>query len=261
MSTYRHGRHELGQNFLTDSTVIDAVVGAVKNTHGPIVEIGAGDGALTLPLQQLNRPITAIEIDPTLAQKLRARTDPDITTVEVADFLRFSLPRTAHTIVGNLPFHQTTATLRRLLRAPGWTDAVLITQWEVARRRAGIGGATMMTAQWWPWFDFLVVQRVPASAFRPRPSVDGGLLTIVRRTEPLLSPSSATEYRTFVHAVFTGKGRGLDQILPKAVAPTERPEVRQWLRRQRFRTSTPLPKDLSADQWAELFRVSGAGRR
>lgn len=109
MSTYRHGRHELGQNFLTDSTVIDAVVGAVENTHGPIVEIGAGDGALTLPLQQLDRPITAIEIDPTLAQKLRARTDPDITTVEVADFLRFSPPG---------PRTPSSATCRSIRRRP-----------------------------------------------------------------------------------------------------------------------------------------------
>lgn len=28
-----------------------------------------------------------------------------------------------------------------------------------------------MTAQWWPWFDFRLVRRVPAAAFRPRPGV------------------------------------------------------------------------------------------
>lgn len=45
----RPGRHELGQNFLIDQSVIDTVVGLVTRTDGPIIEIGAGDGALTLP--------------------------------------------------------------------------------------------------------------------------------------------------------------------------------------------------------------------
>src|SRR5699024_11383810 len=78
-------------------------------------------------------------------------------------------------LVGNLPFHLTTAILRRIFRAPGWKHAILLVQWEVARRRAGVGGATMMTAQWWPWFDFELGRRVPARAFTPRPNVDGGV--------------------------------------------------------------------------------------
>ncbi|WP_240796219.1 rRNA adenine N-6-methyltransferase family protein [Streptomyces sp. RFCAC02] len=49
MHTHRPGRHELGQNFLIDPAVIDTVVGLVAATGGPVVEIGAGDGALTLP--------------------------------------------------------------------------------------------------------------------------------------------------------------------------------------------------------------------
>src|SRR5699024_1296177 len=99
------------------------------------------------------------------------------TTIIRSDFLRYRLPQGRHVLVGNLPFELTTAVLRRILHAPGWQQAVLMTQWEVARRRAAVGGATMMTAQWWPWFEFSLVERVPAAAFTPRPSVDGGLLT------------------------------------------------------------------------------------
>ncbi|NKU47678.1 hypothetical protein GS897_25610 [Rhodococcus hoagii] len=71
---------------------------------------------MTLPLQALRRPITAIEIDPRHVQKLQHRVDPS-TTVVHGDFLRYRLPRTPHTIVGNLPFHHTTAMLRRILHA------------------------------------------------------------------------------------------------------------------------------------------------
>jgi 23S rRNA (adenine-N6)-dimethyltransferase len=46
------------RNFLHDRAVIRAIVDVVSRTDGPIVEIGAGNGALTLPLQTLGRPLT-----------------------------------------------------------------------------------------------------------------------------------------------------------------------------------------------------------
>jgi Ribosomal RNA adenine dimethylase len=115
-------------------------------------------------------------------RRLASRTTPRTRVVQ-ADFLKYPLTRAPHVIAGNLPFQLTTAMLRRLLHGPGWTDAVLLVQWEVTRRRAAVGGATMMTAQWWPWFEFGLVQWVSAPSFTPQPSVDGGLMTISRRAD------------------------------------------------------------------------------
>ncbi len=78
-----------------------------------------------------------------------------------ADYLRVPHPRGPHVVVASLPFPLTTAVLRRLLGEREWTHAVLLVQWEVARRRAGVGGATLLTAQWWPWYDFALLRRVP----------------------------------------------------------------------------------------------------
>lgn len=253
MSTYRAGRHELGQNFLTDRKTIDTIVGLVAQTDGPIIEIGSGAGALTLPMQTLGRPITAIEIDPRHAQMLQPKANSR-TTIVRGDFLRHRLPRSPHIIVGNLPFHQTTAMLRRILHAEHWTTAVLLVQWEVARRRAAVGGATMMTAQWWPWYDFTLTGRIPASAFTPRPGVDAGLITIARRTVPLVDPAQRPRYSSFVHAVFTGKGRGLRQILPRVSGIQDTATVKAWLAAEGF-SDTSLPRDLSCEQWSELFSI------
>lgn len=63
------GRHEFGQNFLVDRLVIDEFVELVARTDGPIVEIGAGDGALTLPLSRQGRELTAVEIDAKRAER------------------------------------------------------------------------------------------------------------------------------------------------------------------------------------------------
>lgn len=253
MSKPHHGRHELGQNFLSDRRVIADIVEIVSHTTGPIIEIGAGDGALTVPLQGLVRPLTAIEVDARRAHRLAQRTAKS-TEIVVADFLRHPLPHSPHVVVGNLPFHLTTAILRRLLHGLGWTTAVLVVQWEVARRRAAVGGATMMTAQWWPWFEFALAQKIPASSFRPRPAVDAGLLTITRRNRPLVDSADRARYQALVHRVFTGRGRGMAQILQRLPTPVPR----NWLRANGVAPNA-LPRQLSAAQWAALHEATLAG--
>lgn len=254
MPTYRDGRHEHGQNFLNDHhPVADAIVAYVAATSGPIVEIGAGAGVLTRRLERLGRPLTAVEIDEGLVRRLEQRVDPRVQIVH-GDFLHHRLPQTAHVLTGNLPFHQTTAMLRRVLRAPGWTDAVMLVQWEVARRRAGVGGSTLMTAQWSPWFTFELGQRVPARAFTPSPGVDGGLLTITRRPAPLLPRSHRKAFHTLTHRIYTGRGRGFAEIAARAGFFRSTAEARRWATSVRL-SAHALPKELSPEQWTALFHA------
>lgn len=220
MPTYRpnrqNGRHENGQNYLVNTGTVERLLACVPDDHSPVVEIGPGQGALTFPLQDRllpeGRSLTTVEIDPETVQWLEKRLDPSVRLFE-PDFLEHKLPEQPHVVVGNLPFHLTTAMLRHILHSPGCTHAVLLVQWEVARRRDGVGGATMMTAEWWPWIQFDLHSRVPASHFAPRPTVDGGVLSMQRRESPLLDWDSRRRYTSFVHAVFTGKGRGIAAIL------------------------------------------------
>jgi len=256
------GRHELGQNFLVDRRVIADVAAVVAATEGPILEIGPGDGALTLPLSRLGRPITAVEIDPRRAKRLDDRTGGHVTVVN-EDILFHRVRGEPRVVVGNVPFHITTAVLRWVLAAPHWRTAVLLVQWEVARRRAGIGGATMLTARTWPWFDYTVHSRVSRHAFRPVPTVDGGLLVVRRRPVPLVAEREP--YQRFVKDVFTGRGHGLREILARS-ARVPPPVAREWLRANRVPPDA-LPRDLTAEQWAGLWAaVRGsppreAGRR
>ena len=256
MPTFQHGRHEHGQNFLTDRTVIATFVDLVATTHGPILEIGAGEGALTVPLARLRRPVTAIEIDAQLARHLRRRLPPHVEVV-TADFLNHQLPSCPHVVVGNLPFHQTTAILRHLLHSPAWNDAVLLTQWEVARRRAGVGGATMMTTQWPPWYTFTLHGRVPARAFTPRPGVDGGILTIHRREHPLLPITQRHRFHALVHRVYTGPGNGLAEILARATSLGTPRTARTWLTRHGIDASA-LPRTMPPKAWVDLFKTTGS---
>lgn len=262
MPTYRGGRHEHGQNFLIDRAVIATMTRLVADTDGPIIEIGPGRGALTRELHDLGRPLMAVEIDHASVRHLRERL-PRTVRIEHADVLDRPLPADRRVVVGNLPFHLTTAILRKLLHEPTWQHAVLLVQWEVARRRAGVGGASMMTAQWWPWIEFDLHGRVPRTAFTPVPNVDGGIITMTRRSRPLVAVADGGRYRQLVHRVFTGRGRGIAAIVAIATGVRDRRVVNAWATRAGVATSA-LPKDLTADQWASLFHTArdaaGTGR-
>lgn len=249
----RPGRHELGQNFLADRRVIGRVVELVDDrlhqTPGPIVEWGTGDGAITERLALLGRRIVGIEIDRRRAPQLHRRLGPHV-CVREGDILRHA-PPAGSIVVSNVPFHLTTPVLRHLLGQPEWRSAFLVLQWEVARKRAGVGGATQLTAQWWQWFDFQLAQRIPASSFRPRPSVDAGLLVIDRRASPLVVERRRAAYQRWVGSVFSGRGRGLREILTRSGVPSEAAtRILAGLPRGR---RAPLPRDLRPEDWAAAF--------
>ena len=248
------GRHELGQNFLVHTPTIDRIIDLVAHTKGPILEIGAGDGALTSRLARLGRPLTAIEIDPRRVTALQ-RALPGV-HVQHGDVLKH--PLDTEVVVGNVPFHLTTPILRRLLSRSGWIHAVLLTQWEVARKRAGVGGGTMMTAQAAPWFTFALEGRVPARGFRPVPNVDGGILVIARRAPARVPDRDRAAYDAFVRRVFTARGNGIRAILHH-VTGRSRADVDRMLAASRIAASA-LPRDITADQWCSLW-AEAAGRR
>ena len=250
------GRHELGQNDLHDPRVVESVLWLVRRTRGPVVELGAGLGALTTGLADLGRPLHAVELDEHRVAALRRSLPPHVEVVH-ADAVGYRLPPRTRVVVGNLPFHVTTPVLRGLLDAPGWQDAVLLVQWEVARKRAGVGGGTMLTAQVAPWFETRLERRVPASAFRPRPSVDGGVLAISRRAEPLVDPRERRAYTGFVRSVFGGCGRGIAEVVARA-AHVRTATARTWCAAVDL-DPRALPRDVAPRQWAGLWHARRGG--
>ena len=238
------GRHELGQNFLVDRRVVARIAGLVP--PGPVLELGAGDGALTRELAARRGQVTAVELDPARVASLRRAYGRRVRVVH-ADMLRFRLD-SAHHVVSNVPFGITTPVLRHLLAQRAWTTAVLLLQWEVARKRAAVGGTTLLTASWWPWYEFSLAGRVPSAAFRPRPGVDGGILVLRRREEALVPHAERAAYQQLVRQAFRG-----DRLLPAVRGAV--PGVRRWLLGQGLDPAV-RPRDLTAQEWTSLFTMA-----
>src|SRR5690606_34848113 len=108
-------------------------------------------------------------------------------------------------------------------------------------------------AQTAPWFSFGLHGRVPSWGFRPRPSVDGGVMQISRRSHPLITGSQRSHYERFVRAVFTGRGGTLDRII--ANASHIDPARARRLLRQSGTDLRALPRDLRPEQWAGIWNA------
>ena len=121
-----------GQNFLRNRGAVEKIVAAVEPQPDELVlEIGPGEGVLTGKLAELGNPFQAIEIDPELAEKLRAKFGDAI--VE-GDALELPLPDRPFRAVGNLPYNVGTPILRRVVASPHFRRGVFMLQKEVAER-------------------------------------------------------------------------------------------------------------------------------
>jgi 23S rRNA (adenine-N6)-dimethyltransferase len=195
-------RRRFGQNFLRPDLAEALVAGCDFRPGDRVVEIGAGAGALTLPLARRGLEVTALERDREWAERLRARLAGSGGAVRVveADFLDWRLPPAPFRVISSVPFGVTTEIFRRLFDDPRTPllRADLLVQWEVARKRTESPPATLLSTAWAPWWEFRLGARIPAHAFRPVPRVDAGVLTVTRREPALLPAEAARPYAAFL---------------------------------------------------------------
>ena len=244
-SSHRRARRAFSQNFLADPAAIRHVVDAAEIKPDDLVyEVGAGRGQLTRHLVPLARQVVAYEVDPAQAQQIRWG------EVRTGDFLRARPPDEPFAVVGNIPYALTAAVVDWCLDAPALTTATLVTQLEYARKRTGdFGRWSRLTISTWPWFDWRLAGRIPRTAFRPVPHVDGGILRLTQRDLPLTD--SYAEWADFVDLGFTGKGGSLQATLTRRFG-TRR--VTAAFRATRIAPDVPVGH-VWPEQWLTLHRI------
>jgi 23S rRNA (adenine-N6)-dimethyltransferase len=158
------------------------IVAASGVARGDVVlDVGAGTGAVTVPLLDAGARVIAVELHPQRLAVLRdiATARPRLTVVH-ADAADLRLPRRPFRVVANPPYAVTSALLTRLL-APGsrLSSAHLVLQRAAAERWAD--GRAPGAGRWARTFRLRVERVVPRHAFHPPSPVDVALLHIDRR--------------------------------------------------------------------------------
>jgi 16S rRNA (adenine1518-N6/adenine1519-N6)-dimethyltransferase len=225
---------KLGQHFLISPEIADRIVAAARLNPGEsVVEIGPGEGALTERLLSRGNPVTAIELDARLHDKLEKRFEetPKLKLIH-ADFLKLDLGElpAPSVFVANLPYAVAAPILQRILGWPGWKRAVLMFQKEVVERLLAEPGTRkygLLTVSVAMKAQVEKICEAPKRFFRPPPRVDSAVVRFDPRTEPLLPPTLTEErYMSVARAAFAHRRKTVLNSLCQALkVPKDRIET------------------------------------
>lgn len=249
-------RREMGQNFLVDRSVRDAIAAAASPAR-EVLEIGPGLGALTQGLLERGVRVVGVEIDSRCVAALgllRSRY-PELRVVE-ADILQIlpaQLGMRAPTVLGNLPYRITGALLPRLLAWDPPPEAChLLVQREVARRLAAPQGDwSLSTLALRVVAEVAIDFDVAPASFWPSPQVHSSLITIRPRRE--LDPELGSELVALARPMFQARRKQLHHGLARSLG-IEPGEAIQLLRSIEVDPAR-RPGNLELAEWRRLVRA------
>jgi 16S rRNA (adenine1518-N6/adenine1519-N6)-dimethyltransferase len=216
----------LGQNFLADPNLLDAIVRDAELAPTDVVlEVGAGEGVLTERLAAVAAHVHTVEIDRGLEPALAPIAALPNVSLHWGDAMKLdfaSLEPAPTAVVSNLPYSVATPLiLRTIEQLPAVGRWTVMVQREIADRlRAAPGsrtyGSPSVIAQL--ACEVKLVRKVDPAVFRPRPRVDSAILGL-RRT----GPGADTSTRELVRAAFAHRrkslARSLEHVRPGSLAP------------------------------------------
>jgi len=250
MNRSHQPRKRFGQHFLTEPQYVQQVVDAIAPAAGDrLVEIGPGQGAITIPLAEYGCELHAIEFDRDLAALLNTRfAGSEHVTIHEADALTFDFAALGRglRVLGNLPYNISTPLMFRLLEFNSCIgDMHFMLQKEVVQRMCATPGGRQygrLTIMLGSLVEMVPLFDVPPQAFTPPPRVTSSVV----RMRPL--PLAAREVHDrdrlggLVTMAFSKRRKTLRNALKGVVTdaelaaagidPGSRPEqvaVRNWI--------------------------------
>ncbi len=211
----------LGQNFLSDDTVLSGIADAAGiPEHAAVLEVGPGLGSLTRHLADRAERVVAVELDKDLIPVLR-KEFADSPNVEIVhgDILEFSpdeyFSSSDYYVAANIPYYITSAVIRHLLEGKARPKQLALTvQKEVAERICAEPGRLSLLAlsvQVYGKADMPMI--IPAAAFYPEPKVDSAVVRIELFDEPLVPPEQMDDFFALAKAGFGQKRKTLRNSL------------------------------------------------
>lgn len=223
-------KKRFGQNFLIDQNYINKIVGSLNcRPEDSIIEIGAGQGALTEQLVHLSSNVTAIEIDrdlqPILLEKFGDLENFKLLEKDVlhVDFREFK-PKNGGKLklVANLPYYISTAILQKLIdQRECFSEMILMFQREVVERitaKAGNKERGFITVLAEAYLETEKLFDVPPNAFSPVPKVWSSVMRLITKKESDIEVSDENLFREIVSLSFRQKRKTILNNLKNADA-------------------------------------------
>ena len=256
-------RKRFGQNFLHDPGVIQKIVASINpQPDDNLVEIGPGQGAITIQLLPKLKRMQVVELDRDLIEPLARLCGPlGELQIHSADALKFDFSQLAsesHSlrVVGNLPYNISTPILFHLMeQIDGIKDMHFMLQKEVIdRMAAGPGSKTYgrLSVMLQLYCEVIPLFDIGPGAFRPAPKVDSAFVRLIPHATPPVEVADKAFFQQLVTQAFSQRRKTLRNSLRKLISPEyfEASGINPSLR----------PEQLSLQQFAALANSVDSGQ-
>lgn len=229
----RHGiafNKKFGQNFLTDSSVVDSIAELSGLTENDcVLEIGPGIGTLTYRLLQTAEKVVSVEIDsgliPVLSDTLSEFDNfevinSDVLKLDIKSLIAEKFGGDAPFVIANLPYYITSPIIMHLLESKiDFKKIVVMVQKEVADRLSSPPGTKdygVITAAVNYYADVRTLFGVPRDCFIPSPNVDSAVIELIPRVHPTCRPQSEDLFFRTIKASFAQRRKTLLNSISKS---------------------------------------------
>lgn len=185
-----HFNKALGQNFITDANLLDAIVAdSGINGDDTVVEIGTGAGTLTRAIAKVAKKVYSFEVDrnlqPVLALSLQGVDNAEVIfrdVLKMKDDELKSVVGDSFKVVANLPYYITTPFAMRFIESSLDVRSITImVQKEVALRfvaKPNTADYSAITLAIEMAGDAKITRNVSRNMFFPAPNVDSAVVRI-----------------------------------------------------------------------------------
>ena len=239
-------RKRFGQNFLHDHNIIYHIISSIQaGADQHWVEIGPGQGALTVPLLEEGVRLDVVELDRDLVTLLKQKFNqhPRL-KIHSADALRFDFSTLVSDneklrVIGNLPYNISTPLMFHLLdNAAIIEDMHFMLQKEVVDRICAAPGSKKygrlsVMMQYYCLTEMLF--EVPPESFDPAPQVTSAIVKLVPYLQPPVQIDDVAKLNKVVTGAFSQRRKTLrnslktlideQSIIDLGIDPTARAET------------------------------------
>ncbi|ACL74559.1 16S rRNA (adenine(1518)-N(6)/adenine(1519)-N(6))-dimethyltransferase RsmA [Ruminiclostridium cellulolyticum] len=262
----------LGQNFLTDFSVVKRIVDASDIDKDTLaIEIGPGVGSMTRELAARSAGVAAIEIDKRLIPALNDNLS-DYSNVSIIneDIMKADIDTIINKyrevynaksvkVVANLPYYITTPIIMRFLEeVKGVDKMVFMVQREVAERMvSGPGtkdyGALSVAVQFYSKPE--IIFDVPPHCFIPQPEVHSTIIGLDILSEPPVEVIDRNLYFKIVKASFGQRRKTLVNALSNSGFFNKTKEQIKQILKEMGKSENIRGEVLTVAQFAQLSNL------